>query len=214
MSDRSSTPSSRSIPTPRTDKFRPPVTTIRRASEFTAMWNELLDSHEQLERELHNSRVLFDAVSDSAARSETEEKKFEPDEILRAAHIKAIDESPLISSLLYDIDLLPEQIKDERRYNYMLAVIDHMRQALKNAAPQVGQSGETPAREGVKSPDPDDPAESASRCVAVPLGPYDQIIVQKEFDGYAAMILFRGPDAHEHAKKAVEVLSGERPSEK
>jgi hypothetical protein len=43
-----------------------------------------------------------------------------------------ISENPLIASLLYDIDLLPEQIKegDERRYNYMLAVIGHMKAAL------------------------------------------------------------------------------------
>jgi hypothetical protein len=48
-----------------------------------------------------------------------------------------ISENPLIASLLYDIDLLPEQIKegDERRYNYMLAVIGHMKAALSATAP-------------------------------------------------------------------------------
>jgi len=50
---------------------------------------------------------------------------FEPDEATRAKVAQAIDENPRIASLLYDIDLMPEQIKDERRYGYMLAVIDH-----------------------------------------------------------------------------------------
>lgn len=41
---------------------------------------------------------------------------------------KAIDAHPLIASLLYDIDLLPEQIKrgDERREGYLCAIVDHM----------------------------------------------------------------------------------------
>jgi hypothetical protein len=48
-----------------------------------------------------------------------------------------INENPLIQSLLYDIDLLPEQIKesDERRYGYMLAVIGHMKAAQSATAP-------------------------------------------------------------------------------
>ncbi len=56
---------------------------------------------------------------------------FFPDNKVRSEVAQALEENPLIWSLLYDIDLLPEQIKDERRYNYMLAVIDHMRQALR-----------------------------------------------------------------------------------
>ena len=51
---------------------------------------------------------------------------FEPDDATRAKVAQAISEHPLIASLLYDIDLLPEQIRDARRYGYMLAVIDHM----------------------------------------------------------------------------------------
>lgn len=61
---------------------------------------------------------------------------FQPDDTMRAEVARIINEEPQIASLLYDIDLLPEQIKDERRYNYMLAVIGHMRQAIKKA-PQV-----------------------------------------------------------------------------
>ena len=56
-----------------------------------------------------------------------------PDDATRAKVAEAIDEHPLIASLLYDIDLLPEQIRDERRYGYMLAVIGHMKQALQSA---------------------------------------------------------------------------------
>lgn len=41
---------------------------------------------------------------------------------------EAIEKSPMTASLLYDIDLLPEQIKpgDRRREGYMFAVIEHM----------------------------------------------------------------------------------------
>ena len=56
-------------------------------------------------------------------------ERFEPDDATRAKVAQAIDKHPLIASLLYDIDLLPEQIKDERRYGYMLAVIGHMKEA-------------------------------------------------------------------------------------
>ena len=51
----------------------------------------------------------------------------------RARVAKIIDNTPLIASLLYDIDLLPEQIKrgDSRRYLYMMAVIEHMQAAVK-----------------------------------------------------------------------------------
>lgn len=47
----------------------------------------------------------------------------------------AIDDHPLIASLLYDIDLLPEQIKegDKRREGYMCAVVGHMLMALGTA---------------------------------------------------------------------------------
>ena len=49
---------------------------------------------------------------------------------------EVLDENPLIMSLLYDIDLLPEQIKrgDARRRGYMIAVIKHMQAALESSA--------------------------------------------------------------------------------
>ena len=53
-------------------------------------------------------------------------KRFEPDDATRARVADIISTNPMIASLLYDIDLLPEQIKDARRYGYMLKVIDHM----------------------------------------------------------------------------------------
>ena len=45
---------------------------------------------------------------------------------------KILDAHPLIVSLLYDIDLMPEQIKkgDTRREGYMVAVIEHMLAAM------------------------------------------------------------------------------------
>jgi hypothetical protein len=38
---------------------------------------------------------------------------------------------PIVQSLLYDIDLLPEQIRTSRHWFYMLAVLTHMSEALK-----------------------------------------------------------------------------------
>ena len=80
------------------------------------------------------ARYMRDALELAAAfvHSETA-PKFTPRADLRGAVARSIEEHPLIASLLYDIDLMPEQIKDERRYNYMLAVIYHMKQAIKNA---------------------------------------------------------------------------------
>lgn len=54
-----------------------------------------------------------------------------PDDATRARVADIISTNPLIASLLYDINLLPEQIRDERRYGYMLATISHMLEALK-----------------------------------------------------------------------------------
>lgn len=91
---------------------------------------------------------------------------FEPDATLRAEVTKAIDAHPLIAGLLYDIDLMPEQIKDERRYNYMLAVIDHMLHALRKGARRSVVLGKQPA-------------ESASRCVGAeptPIGIFWQTV--------------------------------------
>ena len=55
--------------------------------------------------------------------------------------LDVINETPLLQSLLYDIDLLPEQIKegDERRYGYMLAVIGHMQSALRASPSEAEQ---------------------------------------------------------------------------
>jgi len=52
--------------------------------------------------------------------------------LTRADIADAINKHPLIASLLYDINLLPEQIKkdDEKRQSYLYAVVDHMLQAL------------------------------------------------------------------------------------
>ena len=61
---------------------------------------------------------------------------------LRARVAKAIEDHPLIASLLYDLDLMPEQVKrgDKRREGYMDAVVAHMLAALapvqSNVAPQ------------------------------------------------------------------------------
>jgi hypothetical protein len=46
---------------------------------------------------------------------------------------KEINSTPLTQSLLYDINLLPEQIKQAKHYAYMLSIVEHMRAAL--AAP-------------------------------------------------------------------------------
>lgn len=40
-----------------------------------------------------------------------------------------INRTPLVQSLLYDINLLPEQIEDSRRWAYMAAVCEHMKVA-------------------------------------------------------------------------------------
>jgi Lar family restriction alleviation protein len=41
-----------------------------------------------------------------------------------------INSTPLVMSLLYDINLLPEQIDNGRRWYYMVAVCEHMERAL------------------------------------------------------------------------------------
>jgi len=63
---------------------------------------------------------------------------------LRTMAAASINAHPAIASLLYDIDLLPEQIKvgDTRRENYMVNVIDAMLRL-------VAQRLETPARDAV-----------------------------------------------------------------
>ena len=66
---------------------------------------------------------------------------------LRARVAKAIEDHPLIESLLYDLDLLPEQVKrgDKRLEGYMDAVVAHMLAALapvqSNVAPQATTEG-------------------------------------------------------------------------
>ena len=100
------------------------------ASHFPGLAGKIADSSTESEERLLNAAEALPAY----AASTDKQQPFEPDDKLRAEVAKAIDEYPLIASLLYDIDLLPEQIKDERRYNYMLAVIGHMKQAAQSAS--------------------------------------------------------------------------------
>lgn len=48
---------------------------------------------------------------------------------------KFINETPILQSLLYDINLLPEQIKDQVRWGYLVAVCSHYEMAVINAVP-------------------------------------------------------------------------------
>lgn len=67
----------------------------------------------------------------AAIRSARGETAFHPDEDTRKEVAKALEQIPLLQSLLYDLDLLPEQITDKRRYQYMLCVIGHMKEATR-----------------------------------------------------------------------------------
>jgi hypothetical protein len=58
---------------------------------------------------------------------------------------KFINATPLVLSLLYDINLLPEQIDNARHWAYMVAVCEHMRAAL--ALPPGELSGAVPSDE-------------------------------------------------------------------
>lgn len=54
---------------------------------------------------------------------------------------KFINSQPILQSLLYDINLLPEVIKDAEHFGYMVAVCNHFEMALKKAAPGDVQDG-------------------------------------------------------------------------
>jgi hypothetical protein len=45
-----------------------------------------------------------------------------------------INSTPLVQSLLYDINLLPECVGDGRQWAYMVAVCEHMKAALTSKA--------------------------------------------------------------------------------
>lgn len=78
-----------------------------------------------------------------SATTPTADEPFEPDEQLRSDVAKALEEVPFVQSLLYDLDLLPEQIRDKRRYQYMLCVISHMKEAQRSSTTPAWQPMET-----------------------------------------------------------------------
>jgi hypothetical protein len=44
--------------------------------------------------------------------------------------LKFINSTPLVMSLLYDLNLLPECVQNDRQWAYMVTVCEHMQQAL------------------------------------------------------------------------------------
>jgi hypothetical protein len=63
-----------------------------------------------------------------------------------------INSAPLVQSLLYDINLLPEQIHNARHWNYMVAVCSHMHRALTPASDSADTEPHGPDK-AVLSPD-------------------------------------------------------------
>jgi hypothetical protein len=143
-------------------------------------WKSMTDSPSSSSRE-----GPFEPTTGSGYRVEGSKEKEERTPKTTAWVATVISENPLIASLLYDIDLLPEQIKegDDRRYGYMLAVIGHMKAA----------------REAWDS--------EHSMDVLVPLGEYEKLVAARSATrDISAIHQFLGPNSGLTARDVAAVL--------